>query len=60
MTLHDMTSDQLITHPPVPLGDDRLYSEHHARDHLEWDVVEAVVDVRGAVKKAPNTWIIRE
>ena len=55
-----MTSDQLKTHPPVPLGDDRLNGEHHARDHLERDIVEAVVDVRGSVKKAPNTWIIKE
>ena len=43
------TGSDILTHPPVPLSYDRLNSEHHARHHLQGVIVEAVVDVRGAV-----------
>ena len=53
--LNRETGDDILTYPPVPLSYDRLNSEHHARHHLQRVIVEAVVDVRGAVKKATDT-----
>ena len=41
--------------PPPPLTDHRLHSEDHARLHDSRDVVETMVDIRGAVEERTNT-----
>ena len=41
--------------PPSALTDHRLHGEDHARPHDTHDVVEAMVNIRGAVQEGTKT-----